>query len=303
MPCGFGPTVFVNGEPLTTEVTGTAGQLLRDRPLSWATCGGDGVRLRAASNVVIGNPSGEFVPETMTLRRQGTTTSPLPVALEVSRPGATELAVSLPSRDGVTVVTVPQNYNPGWRATVGDATVAPIRVNGWMQGWVVPTAARGDLVASFGPDRAYRLGLAAGALVLLGLVVTALVRRGRHVRPADTTPAELAPRAALVVALGLGAVLAGWVGLLAVAVGTVLTATQRRSVVVVALAVAPGVVAAALVAADPWPAGRSSVEAWWVQALIVVPVLVTATWALGRLREQPARPGSRHSAHAAGPVA
>jgi arabinofuranan 3-O-arabinosyltransferase len=214
-----------------------------------------------------------------------------------SRPGPAELVVDVPGRTSESVVVVAQNYNAGWTATTASGeTLAPIRVNGWQQGWVVPAGAATTLAASFAPDRAYQVALALGLLLLLvGIVLGLLpVPRGRSGAGRQVGPAS--GRVVGAASLGLVALAGGWPGLVAVVlVGLVLhgrragrhtktggpdrsdasTPDRRpRGILLVAAAAGP-VVAAAIVAASPWPSGRLGVGGPLLQVLVWLAVAAT----------------------------
>ncbi len=81
------------------------------------------------------------------------------------------------------------NQNPGWEATLGGTRLAPIVVDGFRQGFVLPEGAAGTLDVVFAPDQAYRAALVVG-LVLAALLVVALVipERARSVTPVAGDP-------------------------------------------------------------------------------------------------------------------
>jgi len=55
------------------------------------------------------------------------------------------------------VLVVPESINPGWTARMADNSVlAPVTVNGWQQGWVLPAGASGPVTLSF--TRTRRIG-------------------------------------------------------------------------------------------------------------------------------------------------
>ena len=75
------------------------------------------------------------------------------------------------------VVVVPESVNPGWSArTPDDATLTPVIVNGWQQGWVVPAGTQGTITLSFDSNGLYRAGLIAGLSLLPLLLLMALPR-------------------------------------------------------------------------------------------------------------------------------
>ncbi len=300
VPCGFGPELEVNGVGVPTSVSGTFADLAADRALEWRACK-DPVSVRRGSNVVQATPSAEFVPEDLVLERtaagavEGAVDGASP-PVDLSTPttlvrtGPAEMVVPVSDRTGDTVVAVPQNFNAGWRATVEGRAVAPIRVNGWMQGWLVPAGAATSLQAHFAPDVPYRWALLLGALALLGLLVPAVsaARRTQRGRVPEG-PGDLSAGVAIAATSVAGLALAGWWGLgiglaLAVVAHRVARAPRPapgRARIVTGLLVGTLPVCASLLdVTSPWPTGRGAVEAAWSQALIAVPTLLAVAMVL-----------------------
>ena len=186
VPCGFGPALTVNGTEYATQVKGTLNDVRRGMPMKWSLCGKGALHLVGAVNEVRATPSGEFRPDTLTLTSstaRGATADVVPLSLARTTPS--DLVVNLPERASESLVVVPQNFNEGWVGTVGQQAVKPIRVNGWMQGWVVPAGAATTLDAAFEPNVPYRAALGIGAAMLVLLLAVALFRpqSGRRVAP------------------------------------------------------------------------------------------------------------------------
>jgi len=130
---------------------------------------------------------------------------------------------------GNRLLAVRENVNPGWRATMGDAGLRPVTVDGWQQGFELSGRA-GTVKESFAPDQPYRLGLGIGLLLLVGLAGLTLVST-RTV--ADRSPPALDAREiGTGVILGVGAVgaglLAGWTGVAVAAVTSALVLLLRE---------------------------------------------------------------------------
>ena len=287
VPCGFGPVLRVDGVARPTAVGGRVGDVLAGRPLTWRACSEGGRLDVPAGRVrVDATASAEFAPQRLDLlgagfpRRAGARTD-----LAHSRPTAAELVVGVPGRSASSVVTVAQNFNAGWvgRTSTGEL-LAPVRVNGWQQGWVVPAGAATTLVAVFAPDRPYRLALVGGLLLLVaGLVLGLRPTRGRTRGDAGRALPD-ASRARPFVSMACLAVVAlagGWPGLAgALLAGAVFLGFRRagrrspgrgprswRRPVLAAAGTAP-LAAALVVASDPWPSGRLGVGGPLVQLLV-----------------------------------
>ncbi len=196
LPCGFGPTVQVGGQTLETSVSTTRSRLLTRQDATLTACGGPvvvspgRVRIQALS-------SGEFSVRSLVLDARYVTDpegGPAPDPVTTTTWGATSRAVDLGSaseRD--TVLVVRENANDGWVATAGGATLRPVMVDGWAQGWVVPAGTEGLVELRFAPQRVFLVSLALGAALAVLLVL--LVLRGQSPLTRAVSPEVSAPRA------------------------------------------------------------------------------------------------------------
>ncbi len=312
VPCGFGPQLEVDGQRVLTSVTGRVGDVLTGRSLRWQVCS-DGSTLTIPSGDVLlrVRASAEFAPVQLDLLGAGVPRRAAgQTGVSVERPTTGEVVAPVPERQASATLVLAQNFHVGWEARTTDGqALAPVRVNGWQQGWVVPPGAATTVVASFAPDVAYQLALLVGALLLLVGIVLALTLGGRDggTGPPHVSPAR--PLIALVAAAVLVAVAGGPVGAGALALAGVVAllpgagrherpdpvvwwaaGRRRRRMLLVVAALAP-VVAAVAVAATPWPEGRLGIESWLVQAGVWLGVSASLWVALGDGRRLP-RPGS-----------
>lgn len=211
LPCGSGPTLQVGARTYATSVQASRASITSRAELPATICeGGGSIGLQEGDNRVVVRGSDAFRPTLLRLS-QGPAVDVVAGTGDVVRRGASSVSVDGLGEGSERLVAVAQTANAGWQAD--DATA--VTVNGWMQGW---TTEAGRVDASFGPGTTYRLGLAAGVLAALGL----LLWWWRSAPRAVVTTPERAPRRGRRVWLGLGAVLAagvvgGWAGL---AVGT-----------------------------------------------------------------------------------
>ncbi|TWD83713.1 arabinofuranan 3-O-arabinosyltransferase [Kribbella amoyensis] len=270
--CGFGPSVRVDGVPAPTQVKATMRDVLQRRPVTYTLCGGDGVPLQGGRHTIDVVASKDFVPVEAEFTKSGFTKPAGSVVqdLNVWRRDPARLTVEVPPAEEPSVLTVTQNFNPGWEAydSSGRKLVA-IRVGGWQQGWLVPAGSEQVVTARFMPDRTYRAGLLvglAGLILVAGLTVFARRHAARHSghRLREATRLGAWPASVLVVAAGT--FIAGWAGLAATVIGAVLAwyLAGRRITLIGVLA---GVVLlGALVAAvQPWPDGGAGVTSGVVQ--------------------------------------
>ncbi len=153
------------------------------------------------------------------------------------------------SAGAATYLEVSQNYNPGWVATFENRTLAPVRLDGWQQGWVVPAGTSGTVTMTFTPDRAYRQGLLLGALFLVLLALLALLP-GRRESAGPSRPRRPPSRWILAAVAGMATVcIGGWLALALVP----LVAVARRwgTTAVAAVAGVSFMAAGIIVAWDP----------------------------------------------------
>ena len=91
---------------------------------------------------------------------------------------------------------VPENVNAGWRATLGGRRLTPVRVDGWMQGYLRARGrGRPGHARASHPNRLYQAGLASAgllALLLVGGAVLVAAPRGASATDARAR-APLAP--------------------------------------------------------------------------------------------------------------
>ena len=76
---------------------------------------------------------------------------------------------------------VHQNFSSGWTAKLNGKTLAPIRLDGWQQGYLVPAGRGGTVHLTFAPEQSYVLGLVVSALGVI-LLLAHCVRPGTAAR-------------------------------------------------------------------------------------------------------------------------
>lgn len=251
VPCGTGPTVSIDGTALATSLTGTLENLLDLQPMKFRVCGRPTVSLAPGAHV-LSFPNNTLSRVTSLVARSpdptstGSAGSARAVRVESWSPAHRTLAVGA---GPASIVQVADNFNSGWVATLGGRTLAPIRLDGWEQGWLVPAGTAGTIVMAMVPDRLFRLGLAVGALFLVGLVLLAIVGEDRSRSAVIGQRRQLAGwviaagTAVLVLAVG------GWLVLLLVPLIAVAHRWGSRSMA--ALSAAAFVAAGAVVAWHP----------------------------------------------------
>ena len=184
LPCGRGPIIGVAGQFVQTSVSTTVGALLDGRPVPASPCRSEPITLPAGQQELLISPGAAFVVDGVQLA--GPLASQLHTAATV--PAATRewaadnRQLDVPPSASSRVLVVPESINPGWTARLADnSALAPVTVNGWQQGWVLPAGASGPVTLSFASNTPYRAGLIGGLalLPLLALLAFLPVRRPR----------------------------------------------------------------------------------------------------------------------------
>jgi arabinofuranan 3-O-arabinosyltransferase len=182
-PCGLGPQLVVDGRAHETRVDGTLREVRDGLPLRATVCDGP-LHLAPGDHVLDWRPTDRFEVDTVRVVPHDAASDPVvrrSAGLTVVDP-STKVVDLGPG--GEAVLRVAQNFNPGWVADLAGQRLDPIRVDGWQQGFVVPSGAGGAVHLAFEPDTAYRRALLLGAVValllVLGAAATAVVDlRGR----------------------------------------------------------------------------------------------------------------------------
>ncbi len=103
------------------------------------------------------------------------TTTPATDPDSVGPTPATTTPAGISAPAGDQLLTLPLSTNVGWKAHTADGhTLAPVVVDGWKQGWVLPADAHGAVTVEFPIDRWYRLAIFGGLLLLIPLVLLAI---------------------------------------------------------------------------------------------------------------------------------
>jgi arabinofuranan 3-O-arabinosyltransferase len=184
-------------------------------PIPARACDPAPIALPAGAQELLVSPGSAFIVDGVQLNGPlgaEITTAPT-TAAPITGWSADRREISVARSPITRVVVVPESVNPGWSArTPDDATLTPVIVNGWQQGWVVPAGTQGTITLSFNSNGPYRAGLIAGLALLPLLLLMALLPARRPVIPHH--PARtLSP--GIFGAIGLlaaGAMIAGWAG-------------------------------------------------------------------------------------------
>jgi arabinofuranan 3-O-arabinosyltransferase len=156
-------------------------------------------------------------------------------------------------------LTTYENYNDGWKATLGGRELTPLRLDGWQQGWRIPAGSGGTVKLSFEPATMYEGGLIGGAVglaVLVGLVVWR--RRAPNPDPPQPVPPLPGLWLGTVVLTAVGIVIAGWFALLVPALALLAHRRHALLVPIAFVALAGAGIAAATGAGEPVGAGAGA---------------------------------------------
>ncbi len=298
LPCGRGPIIGVAGQFVQTSIDTTVGAVLDGEPVPARPCGSGSIALPAGEQELLVSPGGAFVVDGVQLA--GPLASQLRPAATV--PASTgewsadhrklDVAPSASSR----VLVVPESINPGWTARAADGSrLAPVTVNGWQQGWVLPPGTAGPVTLSFTSNALYRAGLI-GGLALLPLLALVAFLPVRRPRPTDEAarpwhPGRVTTSVAVVAA---AAVISGIPGIIvggaALGLRYVLRSREKLcEAVTVGLAAGGLILAGAVLSQNPWRSVDGYVgHSAGVQllALVSVAMLAASTVPVNRRQER-----------------
>ena len=285
-PCGSGPRVTVDGRTVPTSAEGPRSALFGIGEFTWRACETVPTSRADATRVTV-DPWRDLVPRSAVVLPvdgplgAGSEAAAGGVALAHDRTSPSALHARV-TPGAQRVVVMADNANPGWQATLGGSPLEPQVVDGRRQGFVVPAGASGPLTIEFAPDRWFRWGLAAGALLAAAVTVLALwPDHGRRRRRGEALGAHRGGLVLVAVVVWCG-VVAGPVGL---AVGAAVAAAS------VLLRIPPVVRAASVVALG---LGAATAQAWVAPGFVgssalegVVRLLVVAAFAVALSTQHP----------------
>ena len=230
-PCGSGPDLQIGGRVVQTSFRASTLALIRGRSVPLETCGSDEIALGVSATEVLAKPTSLFRVDTLSLTRvsaQPSATTPLDVRRDSD---GLPVSVDLPTRSGPSVLVLPQNFNDGWVATIGNKELVAQQADGWKQGWIVPGGETTKVTLDYRPEATFRIALGVGAAGVLLCLLGALLPPRRRAAEKKPLPALVPGRVGLldvVVVVAAGGLLVGWYGLAAVAVALVAGVAVRR---------------------------------------------------------------------------
>ncbi len=248
LPCGFAPSIAVDGRPtVLTSLTTTMGALLDGQPAEATSCSAS--RLAPGAHRLQVAASAQFSP--VSVAWGSATAQPLAAtSARVISWSSTIREVGVDARDRARTLELGENANAGWTATIDGRPLTSVRVDGWRQAWVVPAGTAGTIRLEFAPDQPYRLALGLGALaaiVLLGIAVLPSTRGSSWANP-GRRPVRPAVRLTAGVVIALSAF--GVVGVAGTVAGYLAARSPRGRVAGSVAGVGIACIAACI---GPWP--------------------------------------------------
>jgi arabinofuranan 3-O-arabinosyltransferase len=230
-PCGSGPDLQIGTTVVQTSFRASTLALIRGRSVPLEACGSDEIDLGNTATEVLATPTSLFRVDTLSLTRVSAQPSTV-TQVDVHRdPDGMPSSIELPRRTGPSVLVLPQNFNDGWVARVGNQELEPQRADGWKQGWIVPGGDATKVTVEYRPETTFRIALGAGLFGIVLCLVGALLapRKGRLAQ--GLLPALVPGRVGVLdaaVVLAAGGLLVGWYGVAAVAAAVAAGLALRR---------------------------------------------------------------------------
>ena len=189
LPCGRGPAISVDGTVIPTRAAGTVADLLDGQPLAFSACAG--VPVTRHLNGVVEPSSDVFSVQSVVLRvaaAHRAATGPAAGTTGTTRVLAwtSSQRVVRVSATTASYLTVAENFNPGWQATLHGRVLKPVQLDGWEQAWLLPAGSAGRVTLSYLPAGPFRWSVFGGLAALVVVMIIAWApRRRRSPEPAD----------------------------------------------------------------------------------------------------------------------
>ena len=155
LPCGSGPDIDLGTTKVATRLVATAADLLQQREVPAVLCGAPKkmVSLVAGEQRLVVTSSNLAEPARLVLAPAAAVPAGEPAAapLAVGTWTAVERKLTIGPSDIDRVIAVRENSNPGWQATVAGVRLAPLTIDGWQQGWMLPAHVSGQVVLVYAP--------------------------------------------------------------------------------------------------------------------------------------------------------
>jgi arabinofuranan 3-O-arabinosyltransferase len=217
--CQAGLQLTVDGTAIPLRVHAGTADILAGAPVSAEPCSPLPLNLAAGAHRFSLSATSWALPRSLTLATEnasiGSASRP-PGTFVVRSWGATTRRIQVDAT-ARSLLVVRENFNAGWRASVGGHRLEAVQVDGWQQAFVVPAGTTGTVLVTYGPQRTFAAALLIGLAAAVGLFLLAAARPSRSMLgPApDATPGALV---LIVLVAVLSVALAGVAGVLTLAV-------------------------------------------------------------------------------------
>lgn len=246
--CDSGLGLSVGDDDVAFEARVTLGQLVSGESFPVRSCDGNELELPAgqvtvdATNGPYGVALDQVSLESSTVASGTETTTR---TMDVQQWHSNERRVSVGPGDESFLV-VNEVFNRGWTATLRGERLDSVQIDGWRQGFVVPSGGGGDVVLTFAPNTPYRLGISLGLMLLAVLVVLALLP-GRTSSGFGPAGERRLGRYPLLVLAAAGGLCCAGLGILALPVLVLVGRRSSRRLQMLAAAAGTGATVAAAV--------------------------------------------------------
>ncbi|WP_242424842.1 DUF3367 domain-containing protein [Frankia sp. EI5c] len=200
IPCGEGPSLIIDGVRYELEISGVYSNIATARPFQLKLCTENSqLSLGAGTHLLSVDLGGStMVVDSISMVGDG-------AAVSADKPRTTaighwdsELRTVEIGAGAASFVSVRENANASWTATLNGTELTAVRIDGWAQGWIVPAGEGGTIVIENHPGQAFRRNLLIGLGLVLILLAIAVVpdsvgaerRRGRQERGGGTGLAD-----------------------------------------------------------------------------------------------------------------
>jgi arabinofuranan 3-O-arabinosyltransferase len=179
LACGQGPALTIDGQRYETAVSGTLGALTRLLSVQVRLCTPGGALSPApGQHQLFAAGTGLFTLTDVSLRGTTGFASVTSAGSAGARPRTVRLLRWQPDSRKVSIgpgpasyLEVHENANFGWAASLNGRRLAPARLDGWQQAFVVPAGGGGTITLTFVPASLYHGGLAVSALAIIALLI------------------------------------------------------------------------------------------------------------------------------------
>ncbi|MCK9904133.1 alpha-(1-_3)-arabinofuranosyltransferase [Frankia sp. Cpl3] len=177
IPCGRGPSLIVDGVRHDLRIEGIYSNISTARPFRLSLCTENSqIALGAGSHLLTVDLGGStIVVDSISLVGNGAAGSTeKPRSTAIGSWDAEKRTIEI-GAGAASFVSVRENANASWTATLDGRPLTAVRLDGWAQGWIVPAGEGGTVVIENHPGQSYRRNLLIGLGLVLVLVAVAVV--------------------------------------------------------------------------------------------------------------------------------